>query len=113
MVGFDKLTESQVNNLTIGCQVFVKFSGRGWDEIDKEDEGFYHVGQERRLWSSDGERFLFIYEMNIHNYEFEVYVPAIRFKILNIVQDIKTVMTIYNVSLEEIINKIKGAFNAS
>ena len=113
MIGFDKLTESQVANLTIGTQVFVKLSGRGWDEIDREEEGFYHVGQGRKLWSSEGEKFFFVYEMSIHNYEFEVYIPSMRYKIMNIVQDIKTVMHIYNVSFEEVIEKIKGAFNAS
>ena len=113
MIGFDKLTESQVANLTIGTQVFVKLSGRGWDEIDREEEGFYHIGRGRKLWSSEGEKFFFVYEMNIHNYEFEVYIPSMRYKIMNIVQDIKTVMHIYNVSFEEVIEKIKGAFNAS
>ena len=113
MIGFDRLTEQQVNSLTIGTQVFVKLTGKGWDDTDREEEGFYHIGQGRRLWNSEGERFFFVYEMGIRNYEFEVYIPAMRYKIMNITQDIKTVMRIYNVSLDEIINKIKGAFNAS
>lgn len=113
MIGFDRLTEQQVNSLTIGTQVFVKLTGKGWDDTDREEEGFYYIGQGRRLWSSEGERFFFVYEMGIRNYEFEVYIPAMRYKIMNITQDIKTVMRIYNVSLDEIINKIKGVFNAS
>ena len=113
MIGFDKLTELQVTNLTIGTQIFIKLTGKGWDDIDKEEEGFYYVGQGHRLWNSEGEKFFFIYEMGIHNYEFEVYIPSMRYKIMNIVQDIKIIMRIYNVSLEDIIEKIKGAFYAS
>jgi len=113
MIGFDKLTEAQLNSLSIGTQVFIKLTGRGWDEIDREEEGYYHVGQERKLWGADGITFFFFYEMNMCNYEFEVYIPSMKYKIMSIVQDIKTVMQIYNVSLDEVINKIKGAFNVS
>ena len=113
MIGFDELNENQVSRLAIGTQVFVKLTGIGWTDEDREDEGFYHVGSDRKLWNSEGERFFFIYEMNIGGYEFQVYVPSIRYQISNIVQNIKTVMHMYNVSFDEVLNKIKGAFNAS
>ena len=109
MVGFQELTEAQVSKLNIGMQVFIKLTGRGWDDIDKEeDEGLYHVGSDRKLWSEDSDGFFFIYEMNEPNYEYKVYIPSLKYKLNSIMNDVKVLMQVYSLDSEEVIEMIRG-----
>lgn len=107
MVGFVKLSLSQVANLNIGTQVFVKMIGNGWQDYEKEAEGIYHIGAGQKLWSEDCDSFFFVYEMNTGNFEFEVYIPDIKYKISTIIKDIKDLINIYQLSLDEVLERIK------
>lgn len=113
MVGFVKLSFSQVANLNIGTQVFVKMVGNGWQDYEKEFEGLYHVGAGQKLWSEDCDNFFFIYEMNTCGFEFEVYMPDIKYKMNTIIKDVKDLMRIYQVSLDDIFDKIRKGCNVS
>lgn len=111
MRGFQELTETDVSRLDIGMQVFIKLTGKGWSEDDKEEEGLYHVGADRKLWSEDGSSFFFIYEMNQRSYEYKVYIPDIRYKLNSIANDIKTLMRVYHISINDVCEKIKEKCN--
>ena len=107
MIGYDELAEWQVANLKKGTEVYLRLVGDGWLEEDYEYEGIYHVGDGRKLWNADSDRFYFIYEMNIRNYEFKVYLPARKYKIQHILKEIQEISNIYNMSFKEIINEIE------
>ena len=103
----------QVGSLAIGTQVFIKFTGRGWEDYEREYEGLYRVGRGQELWSDDCKNVYYIYEMNMGNYEFEVYVPDIRYKMNTVIKDIKEIMNLNDVTTDEIISKIRKAIDVS
>ena len=111
MIGFVKLNEGQVAALDIGMQVFIKLTGDGWSEIDREDEGLYHVGMGHKLWSEDCNSFYFTYEMNQPAFEYEVYIPDMKYKLNNIIRDVKEVKNIYKIPVEDILDRIRKAVN--
>ena len=111
MIGFTKLGISQVESLDIGTQVFVKMTGVGWSKEEKECDGLYYIGMGKKLWSEDCDHCHYICDMNQHCFEFEVYIPDIRYKINSIVKDINVLLSVYQVPLDDVIYKIRKAVN--
>lgn len=114
MIGFQKLDDKEVRKLNIGTQVFIKLTGDSWTETEiEENESLYHLGSEFKLWDDEGKNFFYLYENKDPGYEFDVYIPAMKYKMDSIIKDVKIVIDKYGVTVDDVCDKIRRACRGS